>query len=365
MRLYQLIEESAMQALSMQLPNGAMPPGHNGPYNDPETPVRNTSHWLISMLKAFEITQGLKFKDGAYQAAEFLLSDDARPMKAAFFCRKNPHKDLCNGLIGQAWTIEALVTAGHKLADQKYLQLAEEIFLMHQFEEEVGLWHRLNVDGSYASIDMTFNHQLWFAAAGALIHNMPDSTIGRQIKCFLDKALKQTLCTAGSGRIMHIIPPFSKLENLARSTVNLIRRPVWILKHHTSMVKKEIGYHSFNLYAFALLFKYFPDHPLWNSKKFEAMLNYINNPNYISGLENNSFGYAYNPPGFEVAFCIQEFSSLYQNFSKSSDAWVNAQLQRSYCRKDKMMARHTKDKLTLAARLYEVTRLEDMDVQLV
>ncbi len=349
----------------MQLPNGAMPPGHNGPYNDPETPVRNTSHWLISMLKAFEITQNLKFKDGAHQAAEYLLTDDARPMKAAFYCRNNPRKDFCNGLIGQAWAIEALATAGKKLADTKYMQLAEELFLMHPFDKEVGLWHRLNVDGSYASIDMTFNHQLWFAAAGALIHGLPDSAIGLQIGCFLDKALKQTLNSAASGRIRHLIPPFSKIENLVRTTVKRIRRPVRTIRQHMQMVQKEIGYHSFNLYAFAMLVKHFPDHPLWSSKKFEAVLNYISNSDYIGGLENNSFGYGYNPPGFEVAYCIQEFSSLHQRASKSSDSWVNAQLQRSYCRKDRMLARNTKDKLTLAARLYEVTRLEDIDVQLV
>jgi hypothetical protein len=35
---------------------GAMPPGHNGPYQDPETPVRNTAHWIQTYLAANRMT---------------------------------------------------------------------------------------------------------------------------------------------------------------------------------------------------------------------------------------------------------------------------------------------------------------------
>jgi len=62
------------------------------------------------------------------------------------------------------------------------------------------------------------------------------------------------------------------------------------------------------------------------------------------------------PAGFEVAFCIQEVSSLFQNFSKSSISWVNAQLHRSSCRKNKMLMLNTQDQLTLAVRLYEALK---------
>ena len=59
--LYQLIEFSAAAAIALQAPDGAMPPGHNGPYHDPETPVRNTSHWLITFLKAHDISGRKQF----------------------------------------------------------------------------------------------------------------------------------------------------------------------------------------------------------------------------------------------------------------------------------------------------------------
>ena len=82
-----------------------------------ETPVRNTAHWLITMLKAYEISNETKFKDSAWRAVQYLLSPSARPMNATFFCRTNPEKDFCNGLVGQAWIIEALAIAGMKLED--------------------------------------------------------------------------------------------------------------------------------------------------------------------------------------------------------------------------------------------------------
>ena len=45
-------------------------------------------------------------------------------MNATFYCRLNPEKDFSNGLIGQAWVIEALVEA-HKLTkEDSYIEKA-------------------------------------------------------------------------------------------------------------------------------------------------------------------------------------------------------------------------------------------------
>ena len=49
MKLYDIIVDSSEKAL-MKISNHHMPPGHDGPHFDVETPVRNTSHWLLTYL---------------------------------------------------------------------------------------------------------------------------------------------------------------------------------------------------------------------------------------------------------------------------------------------------------------------------
>ena len=55
---------SASSALKLQKEDGSMPAGWNGPYHQSETPVRNTAHWLITFLKAYEITNNARYKRG-------------------------------------------------------------------------------------------------------------------------------------------------------------------------------------------------------------------------------------------------------------------------------------------------------------
>src|SRR5690625_349836 len=100
MELYDLLLKSTCSAKFTQKDDGSFPSGHNGPYKDSETPVRNTSHWLITLLKAYEITEDNSYLDSAYKALNFIMSAEARPMNATFWHRKNPEKDFANGLIG-------------------------------------------------------------------------------------------------------------------------------------------------------------------------------------------------------------------------------------------------------------------------
>ena len=163
------IKKTAEIFIPEQNKNGSFPAGHNGPYIDPETPVRNTAHWLVTLCYLFKETGESKYRDSAESAADYLLSKEARPMGASFWCRKNPEKDFANGLMGQAWTIEALVYASEVLKRDDCYKLAEEVFILHPWDGKASLWRRVNVDGSYKSFDGTFNHQLWFAAAGAML----------------------------------------------------------------------------------------------------------------------------------------------------------------------------------------------------
>ena len=57
-------------SIELQANDGHMPAGHNGPYRDPETPVRNTSHYLISFIRAWELTLDERFKAAANKCLE-------------------------------------------------------------------------------------------------------------------------------------------------------------------------------------------------------------------------------------------------------------------------------------------------------
>jgi len=361
MNLYDIILESAKAALALQKTDGSFTPGWNGPYHDPETPVRNTSHWLITLLKAYEISKKTVFKNAAYRASEYLCSKDACPMGASFYCRTNPEKDFCNGLIGQAWTIEALIIAGQIFENKKYIELAKKKVHIHPFDFDIGLWRRVNVDGSYLGFDMTFNHQLWFAAVASMVDSDSEKIIGKKVCRFLDRAAESHLQIARSGRIIHPIITSFGFKKLIKFIFSM-RRPSHMFQEKSNMGYKEIGYHAFNLYAFAILKQQFPKHEIWKSDKFLSLLNFINKQKFIAELNKNKFGYPYNPPGFEVAFSIQVFESSMSSVLKPAKWWVNQQLQRCYDIKIKMLNRNTEDPETMAARIYEATRLDDMEI---
>lgn len=154
--LYQIILQSAKRACKLQLETGAMPAGHNGLYKDKETPVRNTSHWLITFIKAYGIEADPVLENAAKKALAYLMSQDARPQKYTFWHRDVSGKDKCNGLMGQAWTIEALVEAALFFNNEDPLRLAEEVFLLHTFDEKASLWHRLDTDGK----DLSFRQDV-------------------------------------------------------------------------------------------------------------------------------------------------------------------------------------------------------------
>jgi hypothetical protein len=363
LNLYQLIEFSATAAVALQVPDGAMPPGHNGPYHDLETPVRNTGHWLITFLKVYDISSGKQFLEAARKAVAYLCSDKARPMRATFWHRKNPEKDFCNGLIGQAWTIEALALAARSIGNENCQRLAESVFALHPFNERLGLWRRVNVDGSYLPLDMTFNHQLWFAAAGALLLPAEDKRVEQRVTRFMDR-LSRNMAVYPSGLICHPLTIKGLIGGRVRRFKQFVRSLIQERPSRAEqkrIYQKAIGYHAFNLYALGLLRQRLPKHAFWQSTQMRKALTYLETDEFIKGLEQNKYGYPYNPPGFEVAFALDVFAD---NAHRKQEKWISEQLCRCYDFDLNMMNRNTEDPLTLAARLYEVTRLPDLTVRI-
>lgn len=366
--LHEVIVSSASAALTLQRDDGSMPAGHNGPYYDPETPVRNTAHWLITFSRAYEISGAERFLDAVRGAAGYLNGKEARPHGATFWHRTNPAKDRCNGLIGQAWTIEALAVGAGALGMVDLTDLGEQVFMLHPFDEGEGLWNRVETDGTVLGFDATLNHQIWFAAAGSLLPGPADGRVGWQIGRFLD-ALPANMSLYPKGGIRH---PVAK-DHIGRTpsprpgvrVKSLVRRVISGGGETETRYNKAIGYHAFNLYALALLKQALPDHPFWTGGAMRSALGYVESDEFVPALDDNEYGYPYNPPGFEIAFALHVFADRYRrDTTNEMIGWVSGQLVRCYDWDRSQMSLGTEDPATHSARLYEATRLPDMVLDL-
>jgi len=299
--------------------------------------------------------------DAAHRATNYLLSREARPMEATFWHRKNPEKDTCNGLIGQAWTIEALVTAARVLEREEPLVLAEEVFLEHPFREKIALWRRVAVDGQYLGLDPTLNHQIWFAAAGALLVPFVTEEVDRRVRSFLGQ-LNDHFRVRRSGLTRHTITPSFSWVKLAKYTAKRITQSS---TERQALRRKELGYHAFNLYGLGVLYKQYSGHAFWTSPSFLRACRYVASDAFSQSIAGSPYGFPYNPPGFEVAFVFDAFGDILDGRTEERpQEWVVKQLAHCFDWSEYLMNRNTPDPVTHAARIYEATRLPDLELKM-
>lgn len=332
---------------------GYFDPGHNGPYQDEETPVRNTAHRLYLFSKLGHLYQDNFFLNVANKACDYLCSELARPKNKIFILRKNPKKDLSNGLIGQAWAIEGLIAAAKILGRDDAFRIAKECYFLHPWIEDQALWCRVDIDGKALTIDRTFNHQLWFAAISS---NFNDSEINRRCKKFIDK-IGQYVQIYDDGVIIHqsrlgnLLSNFKKINNVAKN----LYFELLSIRYRKFNYSKSVGYHSFNLYAYAMLKQIFPDHKFWSSIKFLKMLNVTKSKKFKSSLDISLFSWPYNPPGIELAF-VGEVFDMGHDYCQS---WLDLQYSKTFNKiSNDLMTKNVPDLLTSSARIYEAMRLE-------
>jgi len=375
-KLVEILLKEAIRVLPKQRVDGAFPSGQNGPYDDSETPARNTSHWLVMLSRIYDGTiatsvserQREQFRVAAFDAIEYLLSDSCRPQAATFLHRESKDKDQCNGLIGQAWTIEALVAAARAFDRDDLIDIAVEVFLLHPFHEDVGLWQRVDIDGSVLGFDRTFNHQLWFAAAGSELAALHPGQVEDQITQFLN--LLPTLIDVNEdGLIRHLLRPnfgnkryLNMLFDSTRRDLcrNVLLEPIRPPSNKRTLHQKAIGYHSFNLYALAMLREQYPDHPVWDSQPITAAVNYATSESFSKALVDNPYGYPYNCSGIELAYALSVFNAVDDEGQRE---WLGQQFRRTYDPDLGGAVRNTPDPITLTARLYEATRILDQSVE--
>ncbi len=305
--LHKLLERSARAALNLQRKDGSFPPGRNGVYDEPETPVRTTSHWLTTLSKVYEISGDEVFADAANDAADYLLSDEVRPYGYTFHSRNAEGKDKCDGLVGQAAPIRGLTRSGVALDRPDLIEIAEEVFLCHPFDDQLGLWERVEIDGTQLSFDRTLNHQLTFAAASA---NLADHGIGvERIERFLNQ-LTNTMRLHSDGLIKHYVrpPPLDALRTVVQSPThwNLLLNEVVFHYYSRSSERrtKELGYHPINLRSLARLKESFPHHSIWEAPSVHNAIDFVNSHRYSGPEGVTDISYGSMTPGIHTAYAL-------------------------------------------------------------
>lgn len=371
MNLFEIIEKIALKfAKDLSLIRA----GNNGPYKHPETVLRNYSHWVIIFSKLNKEKPKKIYLDAIKRLSKYFFKKEARPFGFSFHHRNILGKDSSNGLIGQAWTFEALYECYVTLKDDKFLKLAEEVFNIHKFDSDNGLWHTLDIDGKVLEVDAAFNHQLWFAYASAQV--IPKSNKNYKNILFFLNSIEKNLKILENGLIYHPIERYA-LRNLMRTDekfinkvkriiINILKkksfRTLFINKNEilnqwkASMIIKSYGYHAFNIYAFVKFEKIFLDHPFWKSPEYNKMIKILLNPIFLENNENNKYSYPYNPTGFEIAYVLNEKFNDSNNLEMISK-FINKQFNFNFDYNTLMFSKNNEDSDTLTARLYELVYL--------
>lgn len=372
---YLLLKSIADMELDYIEKNGHAHPGCNGPYKNKDTAIRNSGHFLIIYSYLYEKTQNNRYLTAVKSLSDFLMREDNYGKSGSIEHRTDNRFDHTNGLIGQAWTIEALVEA-YKLTKLGYTyEKAKQLFLNQRFNYDTKMWIVVDCDGTL-SLDLTFNHQLWFAAAGAMLLDIKyDSKIDEEIKLFLEEASNKFFQVRENGRIVHVMnySP-SECERTQQKKVVKQYKQRTLLREPFSVIKKkfkdklskesftegiEEGYHLFDLYGFALLYKRYSEMDIYNSPKFIKGVDYIRQQDNIlelskscGGYKYNKFAYGYNSPAFEYPFVATIFSCF--------DGSMEKKLMENQCSllfdATKGTFKACDDPRTLNARIYELVR---------
>ena len=360
--IHELLERSARAALDLQREDGSFPPGRNGVYDEPETPVRTTSHWLTTLSKVYEITGDEKFADAANDAADYLLSDEARPHGYTFHSRNVDGKDKCDGLVGQAAPIRGLARAGSVLNRRELLEAAKDVFSLHPFDTRLGLWQRVEIDGVKLSFDRTLNHQILFAGAAAHLASEYRS-VEKVIECFV-RRLQSNVETRSDGIIRHYVrPPLLKSVQSAifnPSHWKLIANDLLsrLYTYSSKRREKEIGYHPVNLLGISHIQLNIDSIDVQKGNR--VLIDDIILPNSISKVYMGDIHYGGMTPGIDIALALHSFR---KGGSGEVRQWIETDLETKYDTNSGLLSRGTGDPTFQAATISYAVDLPNQEVK--
>lgn len=321
MKIRKFAIEAAHYALNFQCEDGSFPPGHNGPWDNQDTPVRVTAHYAILLLKAYLLTNDNTFEVGAQKAIGYLLGQKTKTKGALRCCISRNRNIESNGLIGQAWVVEALIEAFVVLGLKEALNVAEYLLLAHAFDFKTRLWRNLAVSGEALMINQSLNQQLWLGLmsykTGKLSGN---KELVRRAELFFEKI---PAMVRPNGRIFDIWIN-EKIFGLRRARFSYkLKR----LRKIVCLRRESEGYLSCTLAVLALIHGQAPELGIWKDEKLllliKTSLEFANRELFENKTE---FLYRYNPSGIEFAIALDEFPWLLENPKRSFMDWLKSQI---------------------------------------
>lgn len=114
--------------------------GTNGPYFDIETPIRNTAHWCIAYTVLSSQKPQNAYEQAAHELLGFLMKTSAYNKNGVYVHRQKHGKDWSNGVIGQAWVLEALAISGRILKRDDAVEFARKVSFAFGFDDKVKAW---------------------------------------------------------------------------------------------------------------------------------------------------------------------------------------------------------------------------------
>lgn len=342
--------------------------GHNGPHGHPDTPVRNTGHYLIIYSYLYKRTGEEKYLAICKKFVEYLLTMQQKSQSGAIQCMLSDKFDHLNGLIGQGWTIEALLYYYEISKDERCLECAKKIFYSQKYDWDLHLWHRIELDGTDIDIDPTYNHHVWFAACSYKLADLcDDDNIDKMIVDFLTKGAERDFKVYSDGILHHHVLVDRPVMKAAKrkALIKKILTPVRFLNPKKLDPKfMEYAYHIFDFYGFCILKEKYGNLPLFSSevyKKAETCarnIDYINKRNgvqeYIKhGKPFNVYGYSYNAHSFEYPFVAKVCGF---EIDRTSNGLYEIQKELMWDDSTGMFTKNQPDIETWNARTYEIIR---------
>jgi GT2 family glycosyltransferase len=341
--------------------------GHNGPHGHLDTPVRNTAHYLIIYAYLFDTTNETRYKDICIKFFDYLIEVQNKSISGAIQCMSTDKFDHLNGLIGQAWVIESLVYYYEKFKDKRSLEVAKNIFYSQNYDYELHLWRRIELDGKDIGIDNAYNHQVMFAACSSKLSNYcSDPKIHNIIYDFINHT-ERDFNIYNSGLLKHSININSpEVKSIKRKKIiKLCLTPLKLFDAKLFDPKYiERAYHIFDIYCFSILREQFEDSSIFSSNKYKKAVKYaldIDKYNKENGVykhlkKNKSFNiysYSYNSPVFEFPY-VQHINGEYDE--DMNDRLYNIQKQLMLDDNIKLFSKNNPDIETWNAKTYELIR---------
>lgn len=362
-----LIIEISNNKLNEVMRRGFALSGNNGPYYCKDTPIRNSAHWCVTYSYLYTKYYDSRYLEAVIILANYLMEEQNNSYNNTVCCMRDAKFDSINGLIGQAWAIEGLISAAKATGRRRYYECAKKIFLAQEFLEKTGLWKKIDTDGKNLGYDIAFNHQLWFAAMGAMICSVEDDlVIHFRVDCFMRKC-HEHFRIHKDGLIRHF-GDFEKMsiKKTIKKTILFLTSSILFQKNpdRFGINTYEASYQLFNLYGFALIRDLLGEYDFFSSKDFKSALMYGLNINKINRMVNavpqssriGKFSYAYNSPAFEYPYVLKIFGNYIEDDKNIVNDLFEFQVTNFYSNSTKMFDKNTDDPETLTARVYELAR---------